>query len=98
MKMEIKDLQPNSTFDNLDVEVVSKTEPREFVNFRGKGSVATAKIKDETGETNLTLWNEQIEQVKVEDRLRIENGWVKEYRGELQISTGRNGKITVLTD
>ena len=93
--MEIKDLQPNTSVDVLEVEVVSVEEPREFTNFRGSGRVATTKVKDSSGETKLTLWNDQIDQVKEGDKIKIENGWVKEYRGELQVSTGRLGKLTV---
>jgi replication factor A1 len=93
--MEIKDLQPNTSVDVLDVEVVEVEDPREFTNFRGSGRVATAKIKDKSGEVKLSLWNEQADQVKKGDKIKIENGWVKEYRGELQVSTGRLGKLTV---
>ena len=93
--MNVNELQPNKPVDSLEAEVVQIDEPREFTNFRGSGRVASAKIKDETGETKLTLWNDQIEQIEVGNKILIENGWVKEYRGELQISTGKFGKITV---
>jgi len=94
-KMQIKDIQPNNAVDILNVEVIDLEEPREFTNFRGTGRVANAKVRDETGEIKLTLWNEQVDQIKVNDRIVIENGWAKEYRGELQVSTGKFGKITI---
>lgn len=94
--MDVKDLQPNSSFDVLNVEVVSVEEPREFTNFRGSGRVANAVIKDETGEVKLTLWNEQIDNVQEGQKISIENGWVKEYREELQVSTGKFGKLNVV--
>lgn len=93
--MQIKDIQPNKVIDTLTAEVIEVEEPREFTNFRGTGKLANARIKDETGETKLTLWNEQAEQVKANDKIVIENGWAKEYRGELQVSTGKFGKLTV---
>ena len=93
--MQIKDVQPNKSVDVLEVEVVEVEEPREFTNFRGTGRVANAKAKDETGEINLTLWNEQADQVKANDKIVIENGWAKEYRGEMQVSTGKFGKLIV---
>lgn len=93
--MKISDLKPNNSVDSLEGEVVSVEEPREFTNFRGSGRVANAVVKDETGEVKFTLWNDQIEQVTTGTKIVIENGWVKEYRGELQVSTGKFGTLTV---
>jgi len=94
--MEIKDLKPNKSVDVLEVEVVEIEEPKEFTSFKGTGRLANAKAKDSTGTVKLTLWNDQIEQVGKGNKVKIENGWVKEYRGELQVSTGKFGKITIL--
>jgi replication factor A1 len=58
--------------------------------------VANATLKDETGKITLTLWNEQISQVKVGDKIKIENGYAKSFRNVLQLSTGKYGKITVI--
>lgn len=93
--MNISELQPNKNFDSISGEIVSLDEPREFTNFRGAGRVANAVLKDDTGEVKLTLWNEQIEQIAPGAKVTVENGWVKEYRGELQVSTGKFGKISV---
>jgi replication factor A1 len=93
--MQVKDLKPNSAIDSLEVEVVSVDGPREFTSFRGSGKVANAKVKDATGEVRLTLWNEEINLISQGAKIRIENGWTKEYKGELQIGAGKFGKIVV---
>jgi len=93
--MQVKDVQPNKAIDVLELEVVEVEEPREFTNFRGSGRVANAKAKDDSGEIKLTLWNEQADQVKANDKIVIENGWAKEYQGEIQVSTGKFGKLVV---
>ena len=93
--MDIKDLKPNKSVDVLEVEVVDIEEPKEFTSFKGSGTLANAKVRDKSGEVKLTLWNDQIDQVQKGAKLKIENGWVKEYRGELQISTGKFGKLTI---
>jgi len=83
---------------NIEATVISKSEPREvrsrYTNetFR----VADATLEDETGTITLTLWNEQIDQVNVNDRVRIENGYIKSFRGELQLNAGKYGTLTVL--
>jgi replication factor A1 len=94
--MEIKDLKPNAGSVDLVLEVVDKDEPRTFEKFGKTGSVCNAKVKDETGEVKMTLWNEDIEKVKVGDKIHIENGWCSEFRDELQISSGKFGKIEVV--
>ncbi len=93
--MQVKDLKPNTQIDILELEVISVEEPREFNSFRGSGRLANAIVKDETGEVKLTLWNDEIDIVTQGAKIKIENGWTKEYRGELQISAGKFGKLSV---
>jgi len=51
---------------------------------------------DDTGSIKLVLWNEQIRQVKENTSIRIEEGYVKEFRGERQLSIGKWGLIITL--
>ncbi|TLZ72178.1 MAG: hypothetical protein E6K10_03025 [Methanobacteriota archaeon] len=39
---------------------------------------------------------QEIERVQANDRVRISNGWVREWRGNLQVSAGRYGRLEVL--
>lgn len=95
--MLVKDLKPKSSFDELVLEVVSKGETREFASEKATGKVCNAAAKDSEGkEISLTLWNKQCSEVNEGDKIRISNGWCSEYQGELQVSTGRNGKLEVL--
>ncbi|MFH1225046.1 MAG: OB-fold nucleic acid binding domain-containing protein [Candidatus Diapherotrites archaeon] len=92
--MKVSELKARSGVPELTVEVVSIGEPRKFANEKGSGRVASAAVKDKTGEVRMSLWNEQIDQIKEGDKIKIENGWCSEYNGELQVSTGRNGTIS----
>jgi replication factor A1 len=56
-------------------------------------SVANAAIGDDSGRVVLVLWNEQIKQVQVGDRVRVENGYVSSYRGVTQLNSGLAGKL-----
>ncbi|MFX0169507.1 MAG: GNAT family N-acetyltransferase [Candidatus Hodarchaeota archaeon] len=58
--------------------------------------VANAELSDDTGSIKLVLWNEQIRQVKENTSIRIEEGYVKEFRDELQLSVGQWGMIITL--
>jgi len=93
--MEIKDLKPRQGSVEVVGEVIDKGEVREFEKFGKQGKVCNAKIKDATGEVALTLWNEQIEQINVGDTVHIINGYVREWQGEMQLTSGRFGKIEV---
>ena len=96
--MFINDLKPNQSIDTITLEITSKGEVKEFNNFRGKMKVANAKVKDETGQCTLTLWNDDADRYSAGQKIRITNGWCKEYREEVQISSGKYGKIEVLKD
>lgn len=76
--------------------VIQLSEPRDVTTRRGEQmKVATARVKDDSGEISLTLWNEQIDQVKVGNTVKIENGYTTSFRGETQLNVGRYGKLTV---
>jgi len=94
--VKVKELQPRQAVDKIELQITEIGEARQWNNARGNGTVAAAKAKDESGEVSLTLWNQDIGKVKKGDKIVIENGWVGEYQGEKQLSTGRFGKLTIL--
>ena len=96
--MKISDLRPLAKVEEIEVEVIEKSEPRTVnTKFGNKElTVCDAKVKDETGEVQLTLWNDEIDQVQANTKIRITNGYVKEWNGALQLSAGKYGKIEVI--
>lgn len=94
--MEVKDVKANQGKIDLVLEVVDKQEPRSFEKFGKKGKVCNATCKDESGEIVLTLWNDDVEKINVGDKIRLQNGWCSEFKGERQVSAGKFGKIEVL--
>ncbi|MEE9236259.1 MAG: single-stranded DNA-binding protein [Thermoplasmata archaeon] len=96
--MKVKDLRPRNRVDSIELLIVEKGEPRSFTSRDGiTGKVCDARGKDDDGDTvSVTLWNEEIDKVKVNDRISIANGWVSEWQGNLQLSAGRYGKLEVL--
>ena len=94
--MQIKDLKPKIGNVDVIVDVVDVGVPREFQKFGKPGKVATAIAKDETGDIKLTLWNEDIEKVSAGDKVHLTNGYVNEWQGEMQLTTGRMGKLEIV--
>lgn len=96
--MKIKDLRDGMKGIEVEAKVIEKTGAREVLS-RYKDvvhRVANATISDETGNIKLTLWNDQIEQVNVNDNIKIEKGYVTSFRGEIQLNVGRYGKLSIV--
>ena len=81
---------------NIEATLVRKGESR-TVNTKAGGqiNVCDAYLKDEAGEIKLTLWGDDIEKVKVDDRVKITNGYISEFRGEVSLTKGKFGKMEV---
>jgi replication factor A1 len=95
--MAIADLEARQGKVDIVVEVVNIGESREFSKFGRTGKVATAIVKDETGEIKLSLWNEQVDMLKPGDKVHITNGYVNEFQGEKQLTAGKFGKLEVVS-
>ena len=96
--MKINELRAGMRKIDIEAKVIQKSETRE-VRSRWTDEtyrVVDATIEDETGTITLTLWNEQVDQVNVDDRVKIENGYIKSFRGELQLNSGKYGTLTVM--
>lgn len=95
--MKIKDLRNGMKRVEIEAKVSEKSETREVMSRFSDTThrVATAIIGDETGTIKLTLWNDQIGQVNVNDKVKVENGYVTSFRGEIQLNIGRYGKLSV---
>ena len=94
--MKIKEVKSNSNATLDEVDVVSKGDVREFERFGKPGRVCNCVIKDDSGELELTLWNDEIDTIEAGEKIKITDGWAKEWNGKLQISMGKNGKVEKL--
>ena len=96
--MKINELRDGMRKVDVEGNVIEKSDAREvrsrWTNETYK--VADATLEDETGTITLTLWNEQVSQVNVGDRVKIENGYIKSFRDVLQLNSGKYGTLTVL--
>ena len=94
-RTEIARLRPNCEA-SLEATVASVGPTREVDTSRGPSEVADATLQDATGTVKLVLWGPQIAKVQSGQRVRLAGAWVKEYRGRLQLSLGRNASMAVL--
>ncbi len=96
--MKVRDLRPESKVDVIELTIKEKSTARDFSSRSGStGKVCDAKAVDDEGqEISVSLWNDEIDRVQSNDRIRITNGWVREWRGNMQVSAGRFGKLEIL--
>jgi len=94
--MEVKDLVAGQGKIDIELDIVDMQEPRTFNKFGKEGKVANGTGKDATGQVKITFWNEQADQVKDGDKIKITNGYVSEWQGEKQLSTGKFGQLEVI--
>ena len=81
----------------IEGEIVSIDPTREVRTKFGKlVRVANATLSDGSGEITITLWEADIDKVNIGDKIKLENGWVSEFKGNLQVTIGKQGKIEVL--
>lgn len=95
--MQIKDLRNGMKSISIEAKVIEKTTPRQVLS-RYKDemyNVATAIVSDDTGQVKLTLWNDQINQVEVNDTVKINQGYVTSFKGEIQLNVGKFGTLNV---
>jgi replication factor A1 len=94
--MLINDVEAKTGKNDVIADIIDISEPREFERDGKSGRVATATIKDESGIIKLTLWNEQIDQISIGDRIEVINAWCDEWKDEKKLSTGKYGKIKII--
>ncbi|HZD13176.1 MAG TPA: OB-fold nucleic acid binding domain-containing protein [Candidatus Binatus sp.] len=93
--MRIGELKPGMKRVDVKGKIVEVEQPRDVQTKFGPGQVATATLQDDSGSVKVTLWNENINKVSINDTIQIENGYVDSFRGQLQLNVGRYGKIVV---
>lgn len=96
--MNVSEIHPMQGKIEVEVKIVEIGKVREFTKFGNTGRVANAKAKDASGEITLTLWNDEIDKVKVGDKIKIVNGYCSEFQGEKQLSAGRYGTLEVIDE
>ncbi len=94
--MKISELQPGQGNVDVEIEIVSIDEPKQFEKYGRTLRVANALAKDDSGQIKLSLWNEDIDKVKAGQKVKITNGYVSEFQGERQLSTGKYGSMEIL--
>lgn len=100
---KIKDLKDGMKKVNCEGYVIEKQETREVISQSDYQpyNVATAYLGEtsqskDADTVKLTLWNEDIDRVRLGDKVKIENGYVTSFRGEIQLNIGKYGILSII--
>lgn len=87
--MKVSELRAGTAVPFLRAQIMSKKEIMETPN----GKVCDAIIEDDTGKVTLTLWHDQTEKFAPGEIIVMKNSWCKEFKGVMQVSSGKRGTI-----
>ena len=91
--MTISELNAGQGNVNVEGAITEVGEGRTFSKFGREMTVANAILQDDSGSIKLTLWNEDASKYKEGDKVKITNGYVNEFQGEKQLTSGKFGQI-----
>jgi replication factor A1 len=95
--VKVGELTPQSRAVNVTAKVVSKSEIRNIATGRDGAPhrVCDALVGDETGCVYLTLWDDNIDKISEGDTIKIGNGYITLFRGNMRLNVGRYGSLEV---
>ncbi|MGY5871170.1 MAG: hypothetical protein RTV72_02895 [Candidatus Thorarchaeota archaeon] len=98
--MKLAEVEPGKNVNDLVVRIIS-IAPARIVKTRAgrKTMLKEILIADDSGSSILSLWgfNEGAD-LSAGKVIKIEDGWAKEWQGQIQLSLGRSGKYEILDD
>jgi replication factor A1 len=96
--MKISEL--NSGQGNVEVQGTIKDigDTRTFNKYGRELRVANAILTDDFGSIKLTLWNDDVTRFKNNDVIKVSNGYVSEFQGEKQLTSGKFGRMEKISE
>lgn len=94
--MNISDLTVESEDVELEATIKDIKTPRAVSSKYGQKRITVATLKDDTGEIQVTLWEEQIDAVEEGANVQVEGAYTRDWAGDLQLNIPRDGDIRVV--
>lgn len=94
--MNVRELRPGMSHVNITLRVVSTDESKQVVTSAGvEHEILELEAGDKSGSIRIVLWDEKIiPDLRKDDSVKIENGFVTSFKGVWRINVGRYGTIT----
>src|SRR3989338_2031081 len=95
---KISELRTGQGNVEVEGEITEIGNTRAFNKYGRELKVADSILKDDSGAIKLSLWNDDIARFKEGDRIKIINGYVSEFQGEKQLTSGKFGRMEKVID
>ena len=93
--VSVIDLRPNLLHVDITVRILNLSEPISVTVRNGAvRQLVTGTVGDSTGTTGLKLWDKDTRSLNAGDTVRIKNGFVTSFEGELKLNVAKYGDIT----
>lgn len=94
--MKISEAKQLRSGINVEVIVLKKGEIR-TVNTKAGTTlrVCDCFVEDDTDQIQLTLWEDDVDKVKIGDIVEIKNGYTNTFKGEISLTKGKYGELNV---
>lgn len=96
--MKISELKIGQGNVEVEGEIKDIGDTRAFNKYGRELKVANAILFDDSGAVKLTLWNDDVTRFKNGDKIKIVNGYVSEFQGEKQLTSGKFGRMEKISD
>ena len=60
--------------------------------------VTTITVQDDSGSIPVNVWGSIIEKININSEIRLEKGYINEFRNQIQFNLGYYGKLFILLD
>jgi len=94
--LNVRELRPGMSHVNITLKVLNTAESKQVVTSAGVDhEILELEVSDKSGSIKLVLWDERIiPDLRKDDTVKIENGFVTSFKGDRRINVGRYGTIT----
>ena len=58
--------------------------------------VTTITVQDDSGSIPVNIWGSIIEKININSEIRLEKGYINEFRNQIQFNLGYYGKLFIL--
>jgi replication factor A1 len=89
----VEELDPEADDVEITGEIAELPTPRAVSTRYGQKRIVTVVFEDETGEVDLTLWEEEIDEIEEGAEVQIEGAYVREWADGVQLNISRDGDI-----
>jgi replication factor A1 len=89
----VEELDPEADDVEITGEIAELPTPRAVSTRYGQKRIVTVVFEDETGEVDLTLWEEEIDEIEEDAEVQIEGAYVREWADGVQLNISRDGDI-----